>query len=311
MLEAVGMAFADPEFYAPLASTSDTGQRFVPARVADGWQCADRDIWTAWRHPNVQLTTQGWKIHVSARLDRAQDVLDAVAEVCFAERIPFKHVSARKFFLALHHKHADRAQAGKFCAVYPHNTETAHRLLDTLSTKLDGEDGPYILSDRRYRSSRTVHYRYGAFSHRSRLRPDGTREPIIRDGFGRDVPDLRQPAFILPSGITDPFAVEEQEQHTGPIVIRNYEIAKVLQPSNAGGAYKAVDNWTGRTVFIKEARAHNGYTWDGVSAQERLRREYEVLTAIHAVSPGVCPQPLDHFTEWEHDFLVTEFIDGM
>ena len=311
MLDAVGMALADQEFYAPLATTSEAGARFTPTRAPERWMRTDRDIWTAWHHPDSRRAVQGWKIHVSARLGRAQDVLDAVADTCFAEKVPFKHVAARKFFLALHHKHADRAQAGKFCAVYPHDTDTAHRLLDLLTARLDGEEGPYILSDRRYRDSRSVHYRYGAFSRRSRLNLDGTSEPLIRDGFGRDVPDLRRPAFILPDGVTDPFVAEEPAQHVGSIVIRHYEIARVLQPSNAGGAYQAVDTRTGRTVFIKEARAHNGYTWDGVSAQERLRREHEVLTAIHAAAPGVCPEPLDHFTEWEHDFLVTEYVQGV
>lgn len=311
MLDAVGMALASQEFYAPLATISDTGQQIAPAQVADGWLSTDKDIWTAWSHPALRRPAQGWKIHVSARLDRTQQVLDAVAQTCFAEQVPFKHVSARKFFLALHHKHADRAQAGKFCALYPQDTETAHRLLAVLSVALEGEEGPYILSDRRYRDSRTVHYRYGAFSHRSRLRLDGSREPVVRDGFGRDVPDQRRPAFILPDGVTDPFVAREPAPHAGPIVIRHYEIAKVLQPSNAGGAYQAVDRRTGRAVFIKEARAHNGYTWDGVSARQRLRREYDALTALHATAPGVCPQPLDHFTEWEHDFLVTEFIDGI
>ncbi|MEU3464507.1 class III lanthionine synthetase LanKC [Streptomyces sp. NPDC006733] len=309
-MDAVGMALAHQEFYAPLSALSDPGQRFAPAYVPDGWLSTDKDIWTAWSHPGLRRVAQGWKIHVSARLDRTQHVLDAVARICFAEQVPFKHVRARRFFLALHHKHADRAQAGKFCALYPHDTETAHRLLAALSAALEGEEGPYILSDRRYRDSRTVHYRYGAFSPRSRLLLDGSREPVIRDGCGQDVPDQRRPAFVLPEGVTDPFIAEEPTPHVGPIVIRHYEIAKVLQPSNAGGAYRAVDNRTGRVVFIKEARAHNGYSWDGVSARQRLRREYDVLTTLHAAVPGLGPQPLEHFTEWEHDFLVTEFIDG-
>lgn len=306
----VTTALADPEFYAPQSALGDAGPRYVPTRVPEGWQRGGRDIWTSWTHQDAQRADQGWKIHVSARLERAQDVLDVVADICFAHRVPFKHVAAERFFLSLHHKHADRAQAGKFCALYPHEVETARRVMDALSTALDGEQGPYVLSDRRYGDSRTVHYRYGAFRPRSRLLADGTREPLLRDGSGRDVPDVRGPAFVLPDGVTDPFVTEEPEPHAGSIVIRDYEIVGVLQPSNAGGAYRARDTRTGRAVFIKEARAHNGYTWDGVSAQRRLRREYDVLTAVHAAAPGVCPEPLDHFTEWEHDFMVTEYVEG-
>ncbi|WP_354644717.1 class III lanthionine synthetase LanKC [Kitasatospora camelliae] len=311
MFDALSDALADEQFYAPLGTMADPGRRFAPARVPAGWRGSDRDIWTAWSGPGARRVEQGWKIHVSARLERAQDVLDVVADTCFAEGVPFKHVSAHFFFLALHHKHGARSQSGKFCAVYPPDTPAAERLLALLADALRGEEGAYVLTDRRYRDSRTVHYRYGAFGRRSRLLPDGTGEPLLTDGHGREVPDLRLPYFVLPEGVTDPFVAEEPAPHRGAIRLRDYEVVQVLQPSNAGGAYQARDTRTGRLVLIKEARPHNGYTWDGVSAQERLRREYDALTAVHAVAPGVCPEPLDHFTEWEHDFLVMEYVEGL
>ncbi|MFF3499807.1 class III lanthionine synthetase LanKC [Streptomyces sp. NPDC003247] len=311
MFDSLGEAIADEQFYAPLATMADPGPRFAPARVPAGWRGTDRDIWTAWSGPRVRRAEQGWKIHVSARLERAQEVLDVVADTCFAEDVPFKHVSARFFFLFLHHKHAPRAQSGKFCAVYPPDDDTARRLLGRLADALHAEDGTYVLSDRRYRDSRTVHYRYGAFTRRGRLLPDGTREPLLRDGHGRDAVDLRRPAFTLPDGITDPFVAEEPAPHRGAIRIRDYEVLQVLQPSNAGGAYRARDTRTGRLVLLKEARAHNGYTWDGADARQRLRHEYDVLTAVHEAAPGVCPEPLDLFTEWEHDFLVMEHVEGV
>ncbi|MFJ9631676.1 class III lanthionine synthetase LanKC [Streptomyces sp. NPDC101175] len=310
MLDAFAETLADQEYYAPLATMADPGPRFTPSRPAPDWRHVRQDVWTVWSRPHARRPEQGWKIHVSARLDRAQEVLDQVAAVCFAQGVPFKHLAARMFFLALHHKHAHRAQAGKFCAIYPPDTETARRLLGLLRDALRDEDGPYILSDRRFGDSKTVHYRYGAFGARSRLLPDGTRQGLVRDASGRDVPDERRPFFVLPAGITDPFVTEEQVPHTGAIRIRDYEILAALQPSNAGGTYQARDTRTGRRVFIKEARAHNGLIWDGTSARERLRHEYEVLTAVHASAPGVCPEPLEHFSEWEHDFLVTEFIEG-
>lgn len=310
MLDVTAETLADKEYYAPLTTMADPGPRFAPSRPAADWRHLQQGIWTVWSAEHARRPEQGWKIHVSARLERAQHVLDTVAEICFAQRVPFKHISARTFYLVLHHKHAPRAQAGKFCAIYPPDTETARRLLGLLADALRDEDGPYILSDRRFGDSRTVHYRYGAFGTRSRLLPDGTLRGLIRDGSGRDVSDERRPFFVLPEGITDPFVAEEPAPHSGAILIRDYEVLAALQPSNAGGTYRARDTRTGRTVFIKEARAHNGLTWDGADAQQRLRHEYEVLTAVHAAAPGVCPQPLEHFTEWEHDFLVTEYVEG-
>ncbi|GGU97430.1 serine/threonine protein kinase [Streptomyces litmocidini] len=311
MLEGFGEALADREYYLPLTGVADPGPRFAPGEVPPGLRGSAQGIWTVWGGARAGLADQGWKIHVSARLDRAQHVLDTVAGICFSEGVPFKHLSARLFFLFLHHKHAARAQSGKFCAVYPPDTATARRLLERLRDALDGEEGPYVLTDRRFRDSRTVHYRYGSFDGaRSRLRADGTREGTIRDGSGREVVDSRVPAFHLPAGITDPFVEQEEQPHAGPILIRDYEVTRAVRLSNAGGAYQALDRRTGRPVFLKEARAHNGLVFDGSDAQQRLRHEYDVLRELHAAAPGVGPEPLDHFTEWEHDFLVTEYVAG-
>ncbi|HTJ68938.1 MAG TPA: class III lanthionine synthetase LanKC [Actinospica sp.] len=310
MLDAIAATFASKEYYAPVATTADPGPRFTPSSPAPGWRHADQDIWTAWSPARAARPDEGWKIHVSARLDRAQAVLDHVARICFAEGVPFKHVAARTFFIFLHRKHANRVQSGKFCAIYPPDAATARRLLDLLSDALRDEDGPYVLSDRRFGDSRTVHYRYGAFRPRGALQPDGTTRGLVRDGSGIDVPDERRPCFVLPEGITDPFVTEEPQQQAGPIVIHGYEITKALQPSNAGGTYLARDTRDGRRVFVKEARAHNGLEWDGTDAKARLRHEHEVLTAVHAKAPGVAPEPLDYFSEWEHEFLVTEYVEG-
>ncbi|MFE8938033.1 class III lanthionine synthetase LanKC [Streptomyces sp. NPDC007872] len=311
MLEGFGEALADGEYYLPLTRVADPGPRFTPGEVPPGLRGSAQGIWTVWGGQRTGPAGQGWKIHVSARLERAQHVLDTVAGICFSEGVPFKHLSARLFFLFLHHKHAARAQSGKFCAVYPPDTATARRLLERLRDALDGEEGPYVLTDRRFRDSRTVHYRYGSFDGaRSRLRADGTREGTVRDGSGREVADSRLPAFHLPDGITDPFVEREEEPHAGPILIRDYEVTGAVRLSNAGGAYRARDRRTGRTVFLKEARAHNGLVFDGTDARRRLRHEYDVLRALHAAAPGVAPEPLEHFTEWEHDFLVTEYVAG-
>ncbi|MFF6836484.1 class III lanthionine synthetase LanKC [Streptomyces sp. NPDC012438] len=311
MLEGFGEALADQEYFLPLPSAADPGPRFAPGEVPPGLRGSAQGLWTVWAGSRTGFPEQGWKIHVSARLDRAQHVLDRVAGICFSEGVPFKHLSARLFFLFLHHKHAARTQAGKFCTVYPPDTTTARRLLERLRDALDGEEGPYVLTDRRFRDSRTVHYRYGSFDGvRSRLRADGTREGTIRDGSDREVVDSRLPAFHLPAGITDPFVEQEEESHAGPILIRDYEVTRAVRLSNAGGTYRARDRRTGRTVFLKEARAHNGLVFDGTDARQRLRHEHDVLRELHAAAPGVGPEPLDHFTEWEHDFLVTEYVAG-
>lgn len=312
------LTMADKEFYVPLDRATDVGERFAPGNAPGDWSEKTDGVWTHW-HPVTStapaanspvVVEEGWKVHVSTVQNRIQFTLDTVAGICFEEGIPFKHLSAELFFTTFHHKHASRAQAGKFCALYPPDVESARRLMDRLSRALKGEVGPYVLTDRRYGSEGVVHYRYGAYLSRTEVQLDGTTQHLVRDGHGRDAVDVRAARFAPPPGIQDPFA-EQPPPHTGPVLLNErYEVTGVVRHSNGGGTYRATDTRTGDTVFVKEARAHNGLIGDGTDARDRLRREHAVLERVHTRAPGLCPAPVDYFTEWEHDFLVTEFVEG-
>jgi hypothetical protein len=311
MTDILTYALTDKDFYLPIDRMADPGPLFAPSAPAEGWTGKRDGIWRMWSPPGTTPTpAQGWKIHVSTTLERAQETLDTVALVCAEEAVPFKHLAARAFFFYLHHKHGSRVQAGKFTAIYPPDQATARRVMERLARARAEEDGPYVLTDRRYAGSSTVYYRYGAFRSRSRLRADGTREFLVEDAEGRECVDERQAVFTLPDGVRDPFAEPSEAPSQGPLLLGPYEVIGVLQHSNAGGSYEGRDTRDGRRVFIKEARAANGLSWDGVSAQDRLRGEHRTLLRIHAAAPGLCPEPLDYFREWEHEFLVTEFVEG-
>ncbi|QMU78066.1 protein kinase/lanthionine synthetase C family protein [Streptacidiphilus sp. PB12-B1b] len=321
---------ADREFYAPLECSRERGEEYRPSQVPQGWLETESAIWTMWYHQGVLRGVEdGWKVHVSARPGRQAAVLDLVADVCFAQDVAFKHLSSHLFYFWTHHKHASRAQGGKFIAAYPTGVDAARTLMESLRETLADEEGPYILSDRRYRDSRTVHYRYGGFTPRSRLTADGTRTLLVRDGDGREVEDRRGVAFHLPAGVADPFTTVAKAAPTpaaapapkaadpapkaaapAPITVHGFVFEQAVQYSNAGGAYLAHEAATGRPVFIKEARAHTGLSAGDVTAIEQLRREWEILRALHAAAPGLAPEPVGYFHQWEHAFMVTERIGG-
>ncbi|MEV5986160.1 class III lanthionine synthetase LanKC [Streptomyces sp. NPDC052051] len=304
------LTLADREFYVPLERAPEVGERYRPDAVPDGWQGTADGVWLHWQPAEPVIVEQGWKVHVSTTLSRLHFTLDTIARICFEEGLAFKHLANRLFFETMHHKHAARSQAGKFCAVYPPDAESARRLMDRLALELKDEVGPYVLSDRRYGDTGVVYYRYGAFLNRSLVQLDGTRLHLVKDGQGDDVPDVRSAQFVLPAGVEDPFGTPP-EPHAGPILLNGrFEITKVIRHSNGGGTYRATDTRTGRTVFIKEARAHNGLIGDDTDARDRLRKEHAMLRLIHDRAAGLCPEPVDYFTEWEHDFLVTEFVEG-
>lgn len=307
MLQDTAFTVADPDYYEPYELT-DPGRRYNPTHPPAGWTRREFEVWTHWSPPDAELPAQGWKVHVSSALGSAQQVLDVVSAACADLGVAFKHLTGRQYFRWLHAKHGSRVQSGKFCAIYPSTPQLAYVLLERLERELSGVAGPYVLTDRRFGSSQCVSYRYGAFRARHRLQPDGTKLPTMLAVDGSEIPDERRPEFLLPEGIADPFAPPPQPEDDAEVSFHGYTFESALHPSNAGGTYRA-RRTDGTTVFVKEARAHNGYAGDE-DARTRLEREYLTLRALHAVAPGLAPEPFELFTEWEHTFLVTEFVPG-
>ncbi|WP_416563879.1 class III lanthionine synthetase LanKC [Nocardia testacea] len=315
ILDDVAFGLASPDFYLPLVEAGRDSKKYLPNVTMSGWVDSRHDIWLGWRPPlPVESVDSGWKVHVSSTLHNSHNTLDIVAAICVELEVPFKHAFDEFCFMWLHHKYAPRSQSGKFVTVYPADPEVARDLMDRFDAQLGEVEAPHILTDRRYRSSRAVHYRYGAHQEEVRFDPaSGVKERMFRDGNGTLKRDERQPRFQLPSGVVDPFC-----DTVGPVgpgrpsrLFDIYEFEEAIRHSNGGGAYRAIDRRSGRKVFIKEARAHTGLTWDRLTAKDRLRREFEALKLLHRVDPGLCPEPLDHLVEWEHEYLVTEWIQGI
>ena len=299
---------AGQDFYQPW-DTTDPGRRYDPGVMPTGWTRRDSGAWTHWGPADIALPEQGWKVHVSSSRANAQSVLAVVSVACAESGVPFKHLAGRRMFLLAHEKHANRVQSGKFCTLYPPTEKCASRLLRRLAADLAGISGPYVLSDRRFGTSECVSYRYGAFRGRTRIDAEGNRVETMRGTDGQEVDDERRPEFHLPPSVEDPFRETVPQAGAGAVALHGYTFESVLRHSNAGGAYRfrAED---GETVFLKEAKAHNGYTADGSDAKTRLNAEYLALRAIHGREPGLCPRPVEVFHHWEHSYLVTEFISG-
>jgi len=302
--------FAHTDYYEPL-ELADPGRRYRPTIPPLGWTSRDSGVWTQWSPPDAGLPEQGWKVHVSAALSGAQHVLDVVSAAAEDFGVPFKHLAGMTFFLTLHGRDADRTRSGKFCALYPPTEQVAGELLRRLARDLADVSGPRVVTDRRFGSSRCVSYRYGAFLSRTRLEADGTRTSMVLGPDGVEMPEERRSTFRLPPGIVDPFVPSASNRVIDdvPTGLPGWTVDTVLRHTNSGGAYTGhgVD---GRAVYIRQARAHNGYTDEATDATHRLRREYHTLCTVHASMPGLCPEPLAFFTHHDHAYLVTEFVPG-
>ncbi|MFF5787496.1 class III lanthionine synthetase LanKC [Streptomyces sp. NPDC012693] len=306
---------ADRHFYdAPhrlVFAESGSGSLYRAATlpVPEGWTSHRTGDWLALRPLDRTLPSQGWKIHVSAGLDNAEAVLATVRGYCLEQDVAFKFVPSRYLLHQRNAKYADRSASGKFVTVYPADDRQCERVATDLAGLLDGEPGPYILSDLRWGRG-PVHLRYGSFTLRHCYDEHGELRPALEDGSGTLVPDRRGPVFHLPEWVTPPAFVLPHLAARAAVTVRDmpYEIEKALHFSNGGGVYEARHRRTGERVVLKEARPYAGLAADGADAVTRLHRERDALRQLSGLS--CTPEVLDSFTIGEHHFLAMEFVEG-
>ena len=282
------------------------------ATLPDDWTISRDQTWFKAQPPNCDLPAQGWKIHVSSVPSNARQVLSCVSAICVQHGISFKHAVDSRIASALISKDFSREAAGKFVTIYPPDTATFTILIEELREALDGLEGPYILSDRRYKDSKAVHYRYGGIAGYYSMRETGDKEYLLTAPDGSMVPDIRAPYWSPPEWVKDPFQADDLHQDDSDDVMLSsgrYSVVRALNVSVTGGVYEATDLDTGKTVVIKEARPCTAVEQNGNDAVTRLRREYELLVELH--NRDVAPEPLNYFEEWEHSFLVEERLNGM
>jgi hypothetical protein len=160
---------------------ADEGRYAIPddicARLtAQGWQTELRPPWTHVRpakDSSVTELAQGWKLHVSATVLSAPEVLAACAPILVEARCQFKFAHSRAVLGELNDPRTPRGMSGKFITAYPTDDDMLLALAARLHEVTREMAGPRILSDARLHPDSLVHYRYGAFSGTQRLSNDG------------------------------------------------------------------------------------------------------------------------------------------
>ncbi|MCX4803168.1 hypothetical protein OG594_16160 [Streptomyces sp. NBC_01214] len=337
----------DDRHYEPLSRRAitphyrDALQRLLP----DTWVLERGDVWLHARmvagvagvagtsgvpRRTAPPPTQGFKIHVSSAPAHAVRLFDLVVPVCAENGVEFKTAADPVMLGVINSKTQERGFSGKFMTIYPPDEDVFVGLIETLYRRTVDEavEGPYVLSDRRYRDSKVLFYRYGGFRPPRRLNIDGTQSTFLVSPDGTYVADERLPYFRLPPWVRDPFAEEPASEPTAeptaePAVdstgepaatLRDgrYRIEGALTFSNAGGVYHGTDGVTRKPVVVKEARRLTNCWTSGdrtVDSVDMLRHEYDVLRRLEGLE--FVPSPVDLFQEWEHTFLVEERVHGI
>ncbi|MFI6507786.1 class III lanthionine synthetase LanKC [Streptosporangium sp. NPDC050855] len=279
------------------------------AAVPEGWVRKERGVWVSLRPADQATAEQGWKVHLSATLDNADRLCSAAWDHCVERGIPFKHLRDRNMLLVFNAKYSPRGSSGKLVTIYPRDEEELRSVLTELSAELDGERGPYILSDLRWGTG-PLFVRYGGFTEMTCVDEHGETVFAIRHPDGTLLPDRRRPVFDPPKWVELPEFLRPHldSRHDGAGAELPYLVRRALHFSNAGGVYLATRRTDDREVVLKEARPDTAVDANHQDAITRMARESWALTALRGI-PGI-PELYDELDVAGHRFLVEEYMDG-
>ncbi|WP_449477893.1 class IV lanthionine synthetase LanL [Streptomyces abikoensis] len=276
-----------------------------------GWQVSVGDLWATARPPLHAARAQGWKIHVSAATGAGAEVLRRVAEVAAGARCAFKFAAGPAQLAGVNSRACARGSAGKFITLYPAADDGFPALAEALHAATAGLPGPAVLSDRPYRPGSRVHYRYGAFTGRPELSPDGLYRTMLTAPGGQRTEDVRGPRFSPPPWAADPLGAEPPAgPGPPPLLAGRYALTGALRRSARGGVYAGTDTATGEEVVVKRALAHIEADGSGRDACTALRHEAETAGLLTQAAPGLTPRPLELVEREGQVFLVREKVPG-
>lgn len=293
--------------YKPQCEYADVVRALLP----ETWRIVPNGYWTHCDPCDSASSTHGWKIHVSSTLDHAIETLYAVAKICEELLLSFKFCSDENMLELSFNKNASRSQVGKFLTIYPAEVDAFKAAIERIHQATTHLVGPYVLTDRPYRDSRVVYYRYGEHKGSVRLNRFGHRLSGFYLEDGTWFSDSREPRFRLPPGVEDPFAVATEiavPGEGGVLLKGRYRLLGALKYSAVGGIYRGVDEQTGRKIVAREVRNALGLLSRERNPADALEKEARILKRLEGT--GYAPVFVDMFREWENSFLIQEQFDA-
>ena len=256
------------------------------------------------------LPRAGWKLHISASILNAPQVLGRVAPLLRKRGVQFKAprslFEVQKLNAGLYYPYS---QVGKIITIYPHNDKEAVLLARRLHRLTVDFESPAVPFDLQFGDRGNVYYRFGAFEH---LEIDRGRQKALAtcNANGQVVPDVREDP--KPDWVSDPFAryhpVSRQKTSSGNDSVR---VLEALSQRGKGGVYAAVDisKKFPQLCLLKEGRRNGEVSWDGRDGAWRIKNEARVLAQL---AKAGMPVPAVHssFDLRGNHYLVMDYLDG-
>lgn len=240
------------------------------------------------------MPRQGWKLHVSAYVWTARDVLSAALPVVVGEGVAWKLLADQRYLLAVNRGDGGTGQVGKLLTVYPADDRQFGVIAARLVDALEGLTGPIVLSDRRVATGTPVFYRYGVFGSRMVQTETGEVWSALEGPTGDLVPDRRPARDHVPAWVEDPIggrpADVEQTVPLGPPASGNgigrFVPVHLVHRSARSVLQLGIDTDGLRPCLVKRYLAAGEDRAEG--ATERMEREHAAITRLRS-----CPGTLD------------------
>ena len=228
---------------------------------------------------------QGWKLHLSAGLFSAEEVLRRALPVLLAETAAFKLAASPDALAALNEGHGGLQPGRQVPDGLPGRRRPGGppggRPRRGDARPAAARPSPPIARWRRAASSTTA---TAASATGTSRRRSGEVVPALVTPDGELVPDRRLPVYRAPEWADDPFVaagVAVDAPAASPLVGQRYLITATLHSTPRGSIHLAVDIDAGRTCVLKRARRDGQRpAATGAMPATRLRHEAAVLARL-------------------------------
>jgi hypothetical protein len=280
----------------------------LPIKKADS-------VWRFSRRIRSSDPEQGWKLHISATVLTANDVLRAVSRRLDRLGVLFKAPSTLRDLERINRGiYYGYSQIGKFITVYPRNEAEAVSLANTLHLSLKDFLAPVVPFDEQFKPRSCIFYRYGGFRSLEIQRHNGQLRSAIRLPNGKLTLDRREAGAAVPKWLPNPFPPLPSrngniQNHPLKTTIHVY---RALSQRGKGGVYHALDTSVDpiRFCVLKEGRRHGETDWDGRDGYWRLKHEKRVLLDLRHQGIKV-PTVYCSFRSGRNLYVAMESIEGV
>lgn len=260
----------------------------------------DKTFFKYSKYTNEELPEFGYKIHISATIENYKTILDLVLPFLDDLKVVYKYIYSEKDILFNFSKNEDAAESGKLITIYPQNTEDCKSLLSKIYDYLPKNlDGIYILSDRNYKDSNVIFYRFGTI----KLNVNSTKNGLpTMKGPNKEIwQDYQKTFFDLPKWVKD---IQEPQEFKDSYLYQNYKVTEVLKYSNGGNVYFGND-LKGKKVVIKESRP-NILSFEKYKHRDERENEYRISQILDEYTP----KTIEVADEWINKYFIYEYIEG-